>query len=345
MTKTIHTTLLALPLLCAVATAQQPTGPEVLIAGTPLFTPADVDATRSFQMRGSFPGSEAATELAQRLMARGTGFGPAIPVTLTPSADGSKLMFIGQDDPSNTIEIDNTTGDLSFCRGLMGLEVDGDTPNLPGRNAAVRAAIEHLEALNLMPENRGEMVLNHVGGLRMAAQNEDGSSLEFDKLVTVHFGRTIDGLPVSGPGSKIIVHLGENAELVGMQRRWIELKPLAHQASEFLSPAETMAKVSEHLSTEWNRAERVESERPQLGFFDDGQGRIEPAYFFRATLSYDAEVHAFAKGEYTSDYLGVVPALRTAEARFQQLSPKPAEVKGTTAAHVDPADDDEPSNR
>ena len=345
MTKTIQTTLLALPLLCGIASAQL-TGPEVLVEGAPVFTPVDIDATRSFEMRGTFPGTEAATELAQRLMVRGSGIGPVAPVTLTPSADGSKLMFIGQDDPSNVIEIDNTTGDISFCRGMKGLEVDGDTPNLPGRNAAVRAAIEHLEALNLLPENMNELTLNHVGGLRMAGQNEDGSSLDFAKLVTVHFGRQIDGLSVSGPGSKIIVQLGENAELVGLQRRWIEIEADAHDGAEFLNAAETVEAVTEHLATEWDRAMKIESERPQLGLFDDGQGRIEPAYFFLATLSYDAQIHDFAKDGSTSEYLGVVPALRTAQARFQQLAKKPAAVQGTAAtSHIDPADDDEPSNR
>jgi len=342
MSKTIQTTILALPLLCSLASAQL-IAPEVHVEGTPLFTPADVQATRSYQMRGAFPGTEAANQLGQLLMVRANGFGPIAPVNLQASPDGDKLVYIGQDDPTNVIEIDVHTGDLSFCAGMQGLEVDGDTPNLPGRNEAVRAALAHLEALNLLPENLNELVVSHVGGLRMAGQNEDGSSLDFAKLVTVHFGRKIDGLPVSGPGSKMIVHLGEGSSLMGLQRRWIETIPTSHESSEFLSGAETVSAVVEHLAEEWDRAQTIEAERPQLGLFDDGHGRIEPAYFFLATLSYDPQVHEFAKSEPTREYFGVIPALRTAQARFRQLAKKPTEITATPATHVDPSDDDEPS--
>ena len=60
-------------------------------------------------------------------------------------------------------------------------------------------------------------------------------------------------------------------------------------------------------------------------------------------------MHEFAKNDDdVSDYFGVVPALRTSQARFQQLAPVPADAKsieGAAATHVDPVDDDEPSNR
>jgi hypothetical protein len=49
-----------------------------------------------------------------------------------------------------------------------------------------------------------------------------------------------------------------------------------------------------HLKREWAHAERIVAQVPDLGYYDDGKGHIEPAYFVRADVEYDASVHAFA---------------------------------------------------
>lgn len=340
--------LLALT-LAGTASAQEITvptaGPNVTVAGAPQTTHVEMGATRSFKMRGRFAGIEAANELSGRLMARGRSLAAPMELNLTLSPDGSQLIFIDSEDPSAFVQVSPKTGDISFCRGMKGFEVEENTKNLPEGDGAIRTAIDHLQRLNLMPSKRAELVVQHIGGLRMSQRSEDGSTADYDKLVTVHFGREIDGLPVGGPGSKITVHLGANGELVGMQRRWIEFNAQANSDEAFLSRNETLASAESHLRKEWANALNVTSERPQLGLFDDGNGMIEPAFFFRAELEYDAEVHEFAKGDYTNDYLGIIPALRQSRARFQQLEEAPvlAQTAGDTPP-VDPVDDDEPSD-
>ena len=321
-------------------------GPRVTVAGTPQTMHIEAGATRSFQMRGRFAGIEAANDISGRLMARGRGLAAPMDLNLTPSSDGSQLSFIDAEDPSAFVSVNPTTGDISFCRGMRGFEVAGNTENLPQGEDAVRSALDHLERLNLMPANRSELVVQHIGGLRMSERSEDGTTADFDKLVTVHFGREIDGLAVGGPGSKITMHLGANGELVGMQRRWIELEANAHSDEEFLSRNETVGSVEGHLRNEWSRAMNVNSGRPQIGLFDDGHGTIEPAFFFQAELEYDATIHEFAKGEYTNQYLGIVPALRQSRARFDQQAKAPVQAKHSAGAMspINPQDDDEPSN-
>jgi hypothetical protein len=102
--------------------------------------------------------------------------------------------------------------------------IEGDTPSLPGRALAVPVALMHLQLLDLLPAETGELFVQHVGGMRQNKVMEDGSTGYYDKLVTVHFGRKIDGIEVSGPGSKIVVHLGAYGELAGLNRRWVETK-------------------------------------------------------------------------------------------------------------------------
>ncbi|MFT7484932.1 MAG: hypothetical protein ACI9F9_000778 [Candidatus Paceibacteria bacterium] len=305
------------------ATAQQvsvvaPAGPIVTVTGQVLTPHFEMGASRSFQMLEGFRGVEAAHEISGRLMARGRGLSAAPALNMGISSDGQRLEYVDAADPSSFVMVGLATGDISFCRGMQGFEVLGNTPNLPKGEEATRLALDHLQRLGLLPLNRAEMNVQHIGGLRMAQRNEDGTNQDFDKLTTVHFGRTLDGLPVGGPGSKITVHLGANGELVGMQRRWIELRSSSNAESEFLSAGEALQGVESHLREEWSRAETVRSESPQPGFYDDGHGRIEPALFFRAELGYDEEIHEFARGDYTKDYLGVISALRNSEARFDQ---------------------------
>lgn len=321
-------------------------GPVVSVAGAPQTMHVEMGATRSFEMAGQFAGVEAANDVAGRLMARGRHLAAPMQLNLIPNADGTKLGFVDSEDPSAFVTVDQRTGDLSFCRGMQGFDASGHTENLPRGENAVRSAIEHLERLGLMPTKRDEMVVQHIGGLRMSERSEDGTTADFDKLTTVHFGRTIDGMPVGGPGSKITVHLGANGDLVGMQRRWIETEAQAHTDEEFFSRNESVASVESHLRSEWSRAMKVTSAAPQLGLFDDGRGTIEPAFFFRAELEYDTELHEFAKGDYTNEYLGILPALRTSRAQFEQQVKAPVQAQQAPAqAQIDPADDDEPSNR
>jgi hypothetical protein len=349
--KTTTLACLALALSGTNALAQKlvpTTGPEVVMEGAPITTHVEAGATRSFSMKGSFAGAKAAQELSQRLMARGRVLRTPIKVNLTASPDNSKLSFVGKEDPSAFVQIDNTTGDISFCRGMKGLEVKGNTPNLPRDGAATSAAIRHLDALGLLPAKREEMMLQHIGGLRMSSRNEQGETADFEKLVTVHFGRVIDGVQVGGPGSKITVHLGADGELVGLQRRWIEVEATSHRTRDFLSRSETLNLATDHLRTEWDRAERVVSTRPDMGLFDDGRGRIEPAFFFKADLTYDEEKHEFARGDFAANYLGVVPALRNSKASFRQQSVAPAAPSTSSATDsvtTEPAGDDEPSRK
>jgi len=328
----------------AVPAVAQTTGrdlPSVNFAGQPVAGPQTANISLSFR---GIP-SVAATDMqqtARRLFEATSSLEKLDSVKLVSSITGDKQRFNGVIDPSAFVEINTTTGDISFSKGFAGYEDEIDTPNLPMGQDAVRRALQHLRELDMLPGNPREVVVNHVGGLRMGSVDEQGITREFQKLTTVHFGRKFGGIPVGGPGSKIIVHLGQGGELVGLHRRWNELEPIQHEAGDFVALEEASARITEQLAREWNRAESIQAGRPEFGFFDDGKGTVEPAWFTQATLSYDAELHAFAKdGEEAPTAICVTPALRISKADFDQQGR--ADAQPTRAEQVEkvPTSDDE----
>ena len=114
---------------------------------------------------------------------------------------------------------------------------------------APQMAARLLKDLGVMPGRVGEMVLEHVGGLDMGVHRTDGTTELFKKLVTVRFSRQLDGLPVEGPGSRIIVRMGSGGELAGLIRRWNEFtsQPLAASDTLGMREIQTLARIARTL--------------------------------------------------------------------------------------------------
>lgn len=231
------------------------------------------------------------------------------------------LISVGRNDPSAHFRVNKKIGDFTFNKGMKDYLNDKETIGLPQGEKAVDIAKKHLTDLGLMPEKQEEMVVRHIGGLKQADVAAEGKSVEKDKLVTVHFGRQIDGVDVGGPGSKIVVELGTNGELVSVHRRWIELTEEKKRADEFALEADISNKINEKLKKDGAKAKQIDAESPDFGYFDDGDGNIEPAYFYLAELNYDLDdaENPGKKKEFKEKYLGVVPALKQSKAKFDQI--------------------------
>ncbi len=260
----------------------------------------------------AFKASSSPESLASQLLEAAAVREAGSLVKFTPSSDGSKLRYQGVMHPSTCLEINTLTGDISFQTDVKDMNAEASTPGLPSGTTAVRRALQHLRSTGLLPDNKRELFVQHVGGLRMASLNEAGQTREFAKVTTVHFGRRINGVNVGGPGSKIIVQLGEHGRLVGVSRRWMELKMEAHSSKDVLRDTEVGAAISLDLMSTHNTAKAIRAAQPSLGFYDDGAGRIEPAWFTQAQLEYADE---------TIDAISVVSALRKSSADFVQCEP------------------------
>lgn len=279
-------------------------------------TAREKNAVKAYRQKGGYKGDADAKAFAEKLFRTK---GRAELVTLKD--DGSNhMIFVSRDDPAAHFRVNKTTGDFSWGKGMKAYMNDGTTQGLPGKDGAADVAKRHLTELGLMPGDQTQLVVRGVGGLRQQDLGQDGKpTAEHDKLVTVYFGRKIDGIDVGGPGSHIIVDLGANGELVNVSRRWIELTEEKKTDADLETQGEVVSKLKAKLQRDASNAKSIDSSEPQFGYFDDGKGNIEPAYFYIADVAYDSADPKGAVTQVKEKHHGAVPALKGSRADFEQL--------------------------
>lgn len=208
------------------------------------------------------------------------------------SKDG-QFTYISDRNEVYTLEFDHKAGALMFRNTTL---EDGElrtTPNLPDRRKAPAQAKAHLKALKLLPDRFEEMVVEHIGGEAMGELNRDGTTTIYDKLRTVRFGRRVNGLPVRGPGSRIVVQLGEDGQLASLVRVWSQIRSESPRKSvtpeTFNSKSEVRNMITKRTQAVAEEARGIEIRQIELVLFDDEQGVIEPAYYVVAARIYDTE--------------------------------------------------------
>lgn len=315
--KTVISALSAFALVGFFAGAALAQGPPVDLKQGKFETAQQKNAMKAFRQRGGPKTDAEVKQLGDKLFKHTRA---AKAVELKEDESGY-LIHVDDGDPSAHFRVDKRTGDFSFNKGLKSYLNDSETSGLPQGEKAVEMAKKHLGDLGLLPEKKEEMVVRHIGGLRQVDIGPDGKAVEKDKLVTVHFGRQIDGVDVGGPGSKIVVELGANGELAGLHRRWIEVVKETKQPGDFAAEAEVRTKINDKLKSVASKAKRITSDAPDFGYFDDGAGNIEPAYFYDAELTYDLtdEEDTSKAKEHKEKFHGAVPALKRSKAKFDQL--------------------------
>jgi len=326
--------------LTAIAGAQQTQLPTIELANDP-------SASDSNLVLPAFNGQSRITDakdVTVRILERSGSKENTRSLRLLPMAGSEKLRFSGRADRSIVMQFTPATGDISFQADAARMDELVNTPGLPMGQDAVRAALQHLAALRLMPENPRELVVRHIGGVRLAQVDDGVPTQEFNKITSVQFGRRIGGIDVAGPGSKIIVQLGEDGRLVGLTRRWSELTMVPSTTRDMVPASAIPAIVSLDLQKTHDKAMKIQAGQPRLGFFDDGKGRIEPAWLTTAKVSHDPTVHEFAQSGEKLDALSVVAALRNSTADFvqqerAQVAPSHAQETDSSSADLDRKDD------
>lgn len=243
-----------------------------------------------------------------------------------------RLQYRDPKDASLYCTQDRASGRLSLTKSLK--EYLGEqVPELPEPEAAQRIATEFLRKSRLAPKNDAELKTIHAGGLRMTSVKEGKGGPIIDKLRTVVFGRLLDGVPVHGSGSKIVVHVGNHGDVVGIDRRWREVAAARTVGrEEWKDPRQTGEEIRKLLATEWNEAKEIAVSRVEALYYDRDGRYIQPAYVFEATIT---------EGDSRYQYLGAIPALKRAperigpaaippEARQLLLRPKGAKVNKKT---------------
>lgn len=197
-----------------------------------------------------------------------------------------RFIFTSVNDPSAVFDIDQKNGSFLLNFGLGKYTAEESTSNLPSVQAAPELARKYLSETGNMPKNSNEMLVAHVGGLDMSVSKEGKSTGAYKKLVTVQFSRKLNGLPVQGPGSRIVMHLGENGNLTGMIRNWPQVEARKIQPAELKSDELIRKDIRSQLCALTGHSEKNTDQKSTIVLFDDGRGVIEPALFVTAKALY-----------------------------------------------------------
>jgi hypothetical protein len=222
-------------------------------------------------------------------------------------SDDNSVYYVSKQDVSETFEHDLTTGNFTFNKSMR--KHTGDfVPQLPDPQQSIALAQEFLAKNDIAPRNPAQLKMVHLGGLRSSSV-VDGKRAGpvVDQLVTVNFGRIVDGIPVIGPGSKIVVHIGDKGEIMGAIRRWRELnyatRTTARTEETFsLQEAEEMAR--RQIVAEFGEDTSYRVLAAGKRYYDNNGKVLQPVYAFEVTITLkDERIRPF-------DYLCVIPMLR-----------------------------------
>jgi hypothetical protein len=235
-------------------------------------------------------------------------------------SDENTVYFTSKDDVTTTFEEDLDTGNFTFHKGIqkyMGEYV----PKLPGKQAAIKATEDFLRTNGLFPKDNGQLKLVHFGGIRsntVIDGNKPGPVT--DKLITVTYGRVVDGLPVIGPGSKLVANIGEGGELVGLVYRWRELDTQSKRKvgrDAMLSQQEAEEMARRQIQQEYGQGTSYKILGSGKAYYDNNGKILQPVYVFETEIKLkDEKVKPF-------NYLCVIQMLRQSPEPLQLTAVDP----------------------
>ncbi len=165
-------------------------------------------------------------------------------------------------------------------------QMDDGKSNLEISDAeAAKLALSHITKHKLASTK--ECTLLKVSRLTVGDANVDakrGNERIVD--VGVAFQRTIGGVPVDGPGGKLIVYLNYERELTGFDRIWRPTKAVQAAVPELRSPRLAEADMLRY----WRRhnSARIDVYDMRFGYFErgyeEGQRVLQPAYIMLLSL-------------------------------------------------------------
>ncbi|MEI8049071.1 MAG: hypothetical protein WCI92_16935 [Bacteroidota bacterium] len=221
--------------------------------------------------------------------------------------DQKIAYYSSPDDASVYFEQDLNTGNLSFSKSMRKYYGKA-VPKLPTADEADKLAREYLKKFNLLPAKEEELKLVHKGGLRASSviDGKKGGPV-IDKMVTLTYARFIDGVPVIGPGSKMLVNIGNEGEITGAIKRWREINMSSKtqaKPEEVFTQKEAETELQKLMATEFGREATYEVKSSSKAYYDGNGTTLQPVFVFETKVSLGKENVA------PFDYLALVNVLK-----------------------------------
>ena len=156
------------------------------------------------------------------------------------------------------------------------------------RAAAIARAF--LETTKLVPlDATREPRITHLRG---AVANVDGSERQESVLdAGVVYGRTLDGIPVDGPGAHVMVNIAAEAEVVGCRAVWRQTIERVDDVK--IKPLDEAVAVMERVADRMKGHTAVV--KAGFGYLEQGpldrQAYLQPAYWFVYVVRNDGVAH------------------------------------------------------
>lgn len=162
---------------------------------------------------------------------------------------------------------------------------DGEANLKIGDEEATKLALNFVRKFKLVPTNESELLT--VSRLRVGSLGSEGKP-ERDRVIDVGvaFQRKIGGVPVDGPGGKLIIYLDHKGEMTGFDRIWRSVKGRYRPVKALKDPRA----AEEDMRRYWRGHEsgRIDVREVRFGYFELGpqeaQRFLQPAYILLLTL-------------------------------------------------------------
>ncbi len=150
---------------------------------------------------------------------------------------------------------------------------------------AIALAKEVITKYKLADE--AEYKLVKVTHLHVGSMDEKQSQISERVIdVGVIFQRQLDGIPVLGPGGKIMVYLDAKGELTGIEQIWRPVKELHAKVESFRAPQLAEKQMVRFLKQ--RSIENAQVEDVEIAYFEFGwnskQTYLQPAYVFKLNI-------------------------------------------------------------
>lgn len=223
------------------------------------------------------------------------------------SEDENRDMSYADDKQDIYFYQDAANGNMSFSKGFQKY-LGAYSPELPAPKEAEKLSMTFLRSNGMLPANQKEFKLVHSGGLRADA-GPNGEVI--DKMLTLNYGRDLDGVPVMGAGSKIVVNVGDKGEITGLIHKWREVAATSRKAvmeSELNSEKEATEMLKRVVAEEFGKDSEMRVEEMKLVYYDGDGKFIQPVYGAKMLV----KVALDAQNTNEIPYMTFVPAMKKA---------------------------------